>query len=234
MKLSVKGVTDHLLHVEMEKDEELIARKNSFVSCQGALSIIGEFFDKESKVGITQKISNEIETKQRIISKGKSKIVLAPPTPGDIHIIECSEKKNLQFVLLEHSFFAMTKNIKILNEYSVIGKYSYYPTKGSGFIALSAFGDFQEITLNNDTIVVDDSHILAWSQELDMELIDIVTQNKLSKSNAVLIKDKGLDLTVTNGKLTGEDFLFKFSGTGKVIICTRNKHVFWEDLVNKF
>lgn len=234
MKLLVKGVSDHLLQIEMEKGEEIIAKKNSFVSCQGCLSITGEFSEKDPKKRLIQQINkNDIETKQRIIAKDKAIIILAPPTPGDIHIIECNEEQNKQFILLEHSFFVRTKNVSLSNEYSSIGKYSYFPTKGNGFIALSAFGNFQEKNLNDETIVVDDSHILAWSKELNVEIIDITSCNKLSKTNEVNIQGKNLDLTVTNGKLTGEDLLFKFSGTGKIIACTRNKHIFREDLVNK-
>lgn len=75
-------------------------------------------------------------------------------------------------------------------------------TSGEGDILISSFGDILELEVSPDKpLVVDNSHVLAWSYDLNYT-IDIASG--------------------TFGFKTGEGLVNTFRGSGKVLIQTRN------------
>jgi uncharacterized protein (AIM24 family) len=59
-------------------------------------------------------------------------------------------------------------------------------------------------------IIIDNAHVVAWDSQLHHE-ISITTQNS------------GFLGQLVNSVTSGEGMVLKFSGRGKVIICSRNR-----------
>lgn len=82
-------------------------------------------------------------------------------------------------------------------------------TEGTGQLLISGFGDILELELNDDSLVIDNEHVLAWDRSLNYE-VEIA-------SGALGFK-------------TSEGLVNHFKGTGKIYIQTRNMEHFAETL----
>ena len=63
-------------------------------------------------------------------------------------------------------------------------------------------------------MIIDNAHVVAWDSSLHHE-ISVATQ----QSNGILGQ-------LVNSVTSGEGMVLKFSGKGKVIICSRNRENF--------
>jgi uncharacterized protein (TIGR00266 family) len=75
--------------------------------------------------------------------------------------------------------------------------------EGYGKLFLGSFGSIHKIELNNEEIIVDNGHMVAWEESLTYSL---------EKAN------KGLMSSFTSG----EGLVARFKGTGTIFIQTRN------------
>ena len=94
------------------------------------------------------------------------------------------------------------------------GGYFVMQTAGQGKVAVSGLGSVFAIDVvpGVDT-VVDNGHIVAWDNHLD---------HKVSLSTA----KSGLLGSLINSQTSGEGLVLRFSGSGKVYVCSRNRAVF--------
>ncbi len=84
-------------------------------------------------------------------------------------------------------------------------------TQGNGRVAVSGFGSVRELDVTPDKpLIVDNGHLVAWDAGLDYEL-------------SINTARSGLLGKLVNSQITGEGVVLKFRGTGKVIVCSRNK-----------
>ena len=85
-------------------------------------------------------------------------------------------------------------------------------TQGKGQVVVSGFGSLFEIDVTPDKdVIIDNGHVVCWDSNLDY---------KLSVSTS---KKKGIMSNIINSVTSGEGMVLNFSGTGKVIICSRNR-----------
>lgn len=84
-------------------------------------------------------------------------------------------------------------------------------TEGSGRIAFSGFGSIRELDVTPERpITVDNGHLVAWDARLSYDL-------------SINTGKSGFLGKLVNSQTTGEGVVLKFRGTGKVLVCSRNK-----------
>lgn len=79
-------------------------------------------------------------------------------------------------------------------------------TQGEGTLLANAFGSIKKISLREDSITIDNAHVVAWSQELDY---DIHLENGFLQSIG-----------------TGEGIVNTFRGTGDIYVQSLNVEQF--------
>jgi uncharacterized protein (AIM24 family) len=86
---------------------------------------------------------------------------------------------------------------------------------GAGKLAVSGFGSSFVLDVEpGKDIVIDNAHVIAWDSRLHHE-VSVATQS-----------GGGFFGQVLNSVTSGEGMVLKFSGKGKVVICSRNRSNF--------
>lgn len=94
-------------------------------------------------------------------------------------------------------------------------------TEGSGRIAVSGFGSIRELDVTPERpITVDNGHLVAWNARLSYDL-------------SINTGKSGFLGKLVNSQTTGEGVVLKFRGTGKVLVCSRNKGGFLDWILGK-
>jgi uncharacterized protein (AIM24 family) len=88
-------------------------------------------------------------------------------------------------------------------------------TGGNGQVAVSGFGSMSqlEVTPGRD-VVIDNAHVVAWDSRLQYE-ISVTTGGS-----------SGFLGNLVNSQTSGEGMVLRFSGSGKILICSRNSAAF--------
>lgn len=84
-------------------------------------------------------------------------------------------------------------------------------TTGTGKVLINSFGNIIKLTLNNDSITIDNGHVLAWDSNLNYNI----------QMESGLLHSIG----------TGEGLVNTFTGTGDVYIQTVNMEGFSSELM---
>ncbi len=94
------------------------------------------------------------------------------------------------------------------------GGFFIMKAEGAGTLAVSGFGSLEEVEVTPDRpLLIDNGHLVAWDASLDYE---ITLQTGRS----------GLAGRLIGSQLTGEGFVLKFSGSGRVILSSRSQGSF--------
>lgn len=223
MKFNVVGAgSDPFLHVSLEYGEELNCESDSMVSMESNLDLTGEL--KGGVLGaIGRKLVNDESffTQSIRASRGPGDVLLSPELQGDIKILTCSG--STQYNLNDGAFLACesTVDMSVVTQrldraiFAGTGGLFISKTSGYGQIAVSGFGSLFEMEVTPDNpILVDNNHVVAWDCRLKHDLS--VSTNK----------SKGFLSNLVNSAISGEGLVCKFTGTGKVVICSRNRSSF--------
>ncbi|AFK21906.1 TIGR00266 family protein [Pyrococcus sp. ST04] len=138
------------------------------------------------------------------IFRGPGRVGFAPGYPGDIVAMEVNGKLYAQ----SGAFIAASENIDIDVKFggakTFIGREGIFllEMKGHGTVFLSSYGAIQKISLNNESLIVDTGHMVAFTEGI----------------NFTIKRVGGLKSTL----FSGEGLVFEFSGTGDVYIQTRS------------
>ncbi|WP_233119931.1 AIM24 family protein [Rappaport israeli] len=88
-------------------------------------------------------------------------------------------------------------------------------SSGKGQLAVCGYGTLFTLDVSPDNpITIDNGHVVAWDSRLHYE----IALNTGSQS-------RGLLGNIVNSMTSGEGVVLKFSGSGKVIICSRNMKI---------
>jgi uncharacterized protein (TIGR00266 family) len=224
MNFNVVGQGDNLLHVALENGEEINCESGAMVMMEGNLDLKGEmkggFFS-----AIGRKLTNgeSFFTQSIKAARGKGETLLSPTLPGDIDVLECGNGK--QYFLNDGAFLASAASVSVRMRMQSVGRalfggtggFFIGQTEGHGPLAVSGFGT--TFSLDVDTtpanpVTIDNTHVVAWDSSLRYELA-----LSTNKSSSVLG-------SMFNSVVSGEGIVTKFSGKGKVLICSRNISAF--------
>ena len=77
---------------------------------------------------------------------------------------------------------------------------------------VSGFGSLFEIQIEHGKpVTIDNGHVVCWDSNLQYSLSASVNQNR------------GFIGNIINSVTSGEGMVLKFSGQGKVVLCSRNR-----------
>lgn len=210
---------DPFLHVHLKKGEKIYSESNSMVMMDGTLDLTGKMNGGFFQSVMRKMANDETFFRQEIIAtRGEGDVLLSQKLPGALKILEISNQQH--YNLNDGAFLACEDGVETTVKSQGIGGALFGSTggffitkvKGSGKLVVGGFGDIFEIDVNpGNDVIIDNNHVVAWDDMLDY---------KISISTS---KGKGFFGNLLNSQLSGEALVTRFSGQGKVYICSRNK-----------
>jgi len=216
MRFNILGDDDcPLVNIELGRNEKIKVESGAMaymsnVTLEGKMNTnksgIGGFF---SALGRSITSGESIFITEAVGNTNDAFIGIAPAIPGKISYLEVGEK---QYCLNTGAFLACDESVTYNLVSQSLGKallggtggLFVMETAGYGDLLVNAFGDIIELEVTYDKpLIIDNEHVVAWDSSLDYN-IEVASG--------------------TLGITTGEGFVNKFTGNGKVLIQTRNIH----------
>lgn len=217
MKYRIMGDSDcPMVEVHLQRGESVKVESGAMaymadVEIEGKLNAkkqgIGGFF---SAIGRSLTSGESMFITEATGQTDNAVIGIAPAIPGKIASLKLSDMH--QYRLNTAAFLACDPGVNYVMKKQDLGKailggtggLFVMETEGEGELLVSAFGDILELEVTPDRdIIIDNEHVVAWDAGLDYNL-EIASG--------------------TFGVTTGEGVVNRFSGSGKVLIQTRNIH----------
>ena len=148
---------------------------------------------------------------QAVAQSDNGYLALAPDSPGQVIPLQLGEK---QYRLNDGAFLALDGTAYYTMERQSVGKAIFggqgglfvMTTQGQGTLLANAFGSIKRIELHNQEVMIDNAHVVAWSQSLNY---NIHLENGFWQSIG-----------------TGEGVVNTFQGTGEVYVQSLNLQTF--------
>ena len=199
-----------MLEVTLQPGEKLVAESGAMVAMDSDIKLTSK-----SRGGMLKGLKRKMlggESFFQSTFEAESKpatVYLAPGAPGDIIGKELAENESI--MIQSSCYMASTESVQLDTKwggakgfFSGTGMFLLKAT-GPGFVWLTSFGAMDEIDVETE-YVLDTGHIVAFEQTLEY---------KISKVGGL----KGMFLS-------GEGFVARFSGQGKLYFQTRNPDSF--------
>ena len=199
MKFEIISSPNSYLKVDFEKNEKIIIEKGCFISSTGEYEFENKVEAKSVKNILAKFLSDKSLVYNIFKAKENLEMLFSAKDTAEIFSLEVSNNKPIMLVASLH--FARTGGIKIIpggfkNDF-------YVKTEGNGILFLKAYGKIIEKNINSDKpIYVDEDAVIAFEEKLNYESIT-----------------GGMKKLLTSG----EGFLCKFSGKGKLWIQTKDE-----------
>ncbi|MDP2829802.1 MAG: TIGR00266 family protein [Sulfuricellaceae bacterium] len=225
---TVTGDIDPFLHVSMQKGEIIYCESDAMVMMEDPLDLTGSVQGGIMQAAMRRFTNGESFFQQKIEAKrGGGDCLLSPTSPGGIQVLDVGA---IQYNLSDGAYMAATSNVQVTAKMQNIGNALFAgtggffigQTSGSGQVAVGGFGSLFtiDVTLGKE-VVVDNGHVVAWDSALNY---------KIAASTS---GSQGLIGNLVNSVTSGEGVVLRFSGAGKVLLCSRNKDSFLAWLATK-
>jgi uncharacterized protein (TIGR00266 family) len=158
---------------------------------------------------------------------GNGDCLLSPVLPGAMQVVDVGAR---QYMLNDGAFVAATSGTEMKMRRQSIGNALFaqsgglfvMETAGTGQVVVSGFGSmFQLDVEKGKDVIIDNSHVVCWDNTLHYEVS--VTTGASSGGGI-----GGMFNSMINSVTSGEGIVLRFSGNGKVFICSRNRDNFLE------
>jgi uncharacterized protein (TIGR00266 family) len=218
---SITGDVDPFLHVSMRQGEKIYCESDAMVMMEAALDLKGKITGGIGAAIMRRFANGESFFQQHIEAvRGDGDCLLAPTLPGAMQILDVG---NQQYMLSDGAFVAATSNVELKVRTQSLGNalfaqsggFFITETSGVGQVAVSGFGGISQLEVEpGRDIIIDNSHVVAWDSALRYDISVTTGGNSGFLSNLV------------NSQTSGEGMVLRFSGKGKVLICSRNSTSF--------
>jgi uncharacterized protein (TIGR00266 family) len=218
---SITGDVDPFLHVSMRQGEKIYCESDAMVMMEAALDLKGKITGGIGAAIMRRFANGESFFQQHIEAvRGDGDCLLAPTLPGAMQILDVG---NQQYMLSDGAFVAATSGVELKVRTQSVGNalfaqsggFFITETSGVGQVAVSGFGAISQLEVEpGRDIIIDNSHVVAWDSALRYEISVTTGGNSGFLSNLV------------NSQTSGEGMVLRFSGKGKVLICSRNSTSF--------
>ena len=217
---TVTGDVDPFLHVSLQQGEKVICESNAMVMMETTLDLKGKITGGIGSA-IMRRLANEESFFQQHIEavRGAGDCLLSPTLPGAMQVIEVGPR---QYMLNDGAFVAaaasVALNVRTQNLGNALfaqsGGFFITETSGVGQVVVSGFGSMSTLEVQpGRDVVIDNAHVVAWDSSLRYE-VSVTTGGGGFLSNLV------------NSQTSGEGVVLRFSGQGKVLVCSRNRDAF--------
>lgn len=217
---SILGDDDPFLHVAMQKGDRIYCESDAMVMMESALELKGRMTGGLGSALLRKFTNGENFFQQHIEAvRGHGDCLLAPTLPGAIQVLDVGRE---QYILADGAFVAATSGVEMKVKMQSIGNALFassgglvvMTSSGQGQLVVSGFGSIftLDISEGKETLI-DNGHVVAWDANLRYSL-------GMATSNS------GFLGSVVNAATSGEGIVLKFSGSGKVLVCSRNRENF--------
>lgn len=218
---TITGDVDPFLHVAMRQGERIYCESDAMVMMEAALDLKGKVTGGIGAALMRRFANGESFFQQHIEAvRGDGDCLLAPTLPGAMQVLEVGQQ---QYLLSDGAFVAATSGVELkvrtqsLGNALFAGSGGFFITEtgGSGQVVVSGFGSISMLDVQpGRDVIIDNSHVVAWDSGLRYEISVTTGGNSGFLSNLV------------NSQTSGEGMVLRFSGKGKILICSRNSASF--------
>ncbi|MBL8250457.1 MAG: TIGR00266 family protein [Candidatus Competibacter sp.] len=219
---TVTGDIDPFLHVSLRKGEKMYCESGAMVMMEATLDLQGKMSGGLGSALMRRLAGGESFFQQHIeATRGDGDCLLSPMLPGAIQMLDIGPRR---YTLNDGAFVAATAEVQLTTRtqnlgnalFAQSGGFFVLEASGKGQLAVSGFGSIfmLEVEPGKD-VIIDNAHVVAWDSGLRYELS--VTTAKTGS---------GLLGNLINSVTSGEGVVLRFSGDGKVLICSRNRDAF--------
>ena len=218
---TVTGDVDPFLHVSLRQGEKIYCESGAMVMMESNLELKGKITGGIGSALMRTFANGESFFQQHIEAvRGNGDCLLSPTLPGAMQVVEVGKR---QYMISDGAFVAASSGVELKVRTQSLGNalfaqsggFFITETSGDGQVAVSGFGSMSELecTPGND-MTIDNSHVVAWDSTLRYEISVATSQSGGFLSNLV------------NSQTSGEGMVLRFSGQGKIIVCSRNREGF--------
>jgi len=221
------GDVDPFLHVSLRKGDQIYCESDAMVMMEATLDLKGSMNGGLGRALLRSFANGESFFQQRIEAvRGDGDCLLSPVLPGALEVIDVGQR---QYLLNDGAFVAATSGTEMRVRTQSIGNalfaqsggFFVMETSGSGQVVVSGFGSMFQLEVSpGKDMIIDNSHVVCWDSTLHYE-ISVTT----SGSGGGL---SGMLGNMVNSFKSGEGIVLRFSGTGKIYVCSRNRDAFVE------
>lgn len=207
-----------LVEIDLDMGQSVFLQKGSMVYHTPSVTLSTHLNSKGSgfgkvigAIGRSMVSGESMFITKAMASDGSGKLALAPSMPGEVIALELGTN---QYCLNDGAFLALDGTAHYEMKRQSVGKALFagqgglfiMQPQGEGTLLANAFGSIKKITLQGDSITIDNSHVVAWSHELDYDVH--IERNMLQSVG------------------TGEGIVNTFTGYGDVYLQSLNLQQF--------
>ncbi len=221
------GEVDPFLHVSLKQGEKIYCESDAMVMMESALDLRGRMTGGLGSAIMRRLANGESFFQQHIEAvRGDGDCLLSPMLPGAIQVVDVGAR---QYLLNDGAFVAATSGTEMKVRTQSIGNalfaqsggFFVMATSGSGQVVVSGFGSMFQLDVEpGKDVVIDNSHVVCWDTNLHYEIS--VTTGAGAGAGGI----GGFLGNIVNSVTSGEGIVLKFSGAGKVYVCSRNRDAF--------
>lgn len=221
---TITGDVDPFIHVALRKGEKIYCESDAMVMIEANLELKGKMTGGIGSAIMRRFANGESLFQQHIEAvRGDGDCLLSPTLPGAVRVIDVGAR---QYLLSDGAFVAATSGTELKTRMQNIGNalfaqsggFFVMETAGTGQVAVSGFGAMFELDVElGKDVIIDNSHVVCWDSGLQYN-ISVTTGG----GNGL----GGLIGNMVNSVTSGEGIVLRFSGRGKVLVCSRNRNAF--------
>ncbi|MBA5688442.1 TIGR00266 family protein [Rugamonas apoptosis] len=218
---TVTGDVDPFLHVSLAHGEKIYCESDAMVMMEAALDLRGKVTGGIGAALMRRFANGESFFQQHIEAvRGAGDCLLSPTLPGAMQVVDVGPR---QYMLSDGAFVAASDGVELRVRtqnlgnalFAQSGGFFVTETAGSGQVAVSGFGSISQLEVApGRDVVIDNSHVVCWDSALRYDM-SITTGGS-----------GGFLGNLINSQTSGEGMVLRFSGQGKVLVCSRNREAF--------
>ncbi|MES2125963.1 MAG: TIGR00266 family protein [Pseudomonadota bacterium] len=218
---TVTGDVDPFLHVSMKRGETIYCESDAMVMMESALELKGKMRGGLGSALMRTFANGESFFQQHIeAARGDGDCLLSPVLPGAMQVVDTGAR---QYMISDGAFVAATAGVELKVRTQSLGNalfaqnggFFVTETTGSGQVVVSGFGSMSVLDVEpGRDVIIDNSHVVCWDSSLRYEMSITTGQSGGFLGNLV------------NSQTSGEGMVLRFSGSGKVYVCSRNRKAF--------
>lgn len=218
---SVTGDVDPFLHVAMARGETIYCESDAMVMMEATLDLKGKMRGGLGSALMRSFANGESFFQQHIEAvRGNGDCLLSPTLPGAMQVVDVGTR---QYMVSDGAFVAATSGVdlKVRTQslgnalFAQSGGFFITETSGQGQVVVSGFGSMSVLDVEpGKDAIIDNAHVVCWDSALRYEISITTGQSGGFLGNLV------------NSQTSGEGVVLRFSGAGKVYVCSRNRAAF--------
>lgn len=221
-KFTVTGDVDPFLHVSMQRGETIYCESDAMVMMESTLDLKGKMRGGLGSALMRTFANGESFFQQHIeATRGDGDCLLSPTLPGAMQIVDCGGGS--QYIISDGAFVAASSGVEMKVRTQSVGNalfagsggFFVTETGGNGQVVVSGFGSMSVLDVEpGKDAIIDNSHVVAWDSTLRYEVSITTGQSGGFLGNLI------------NSQTSGEGLVLRFSGRGKIYVCSRNRAAF--------